>query len=360
MYIVEAKGSYLFDNLGKKYINFAESTNIFGHGDPELMKIIQDRAKYGLIHYPLTISYPEIAETIVKKLEKITGISGRGIYSSSGSEACDIAFSIISESGPIITVEGGYHGNSGQFLHKAEYDRIKYGYDFTIKFPKDDSFIEEIDKAIKKGARSLLIEPLQVEGGIREIPNYLLKKIRNEYPDLIIAVDECYTGLSKTGKLFSYQWYGILPDIVIMGKAIGGGLPLGLAIIKKEISHHSKFFRALRNYAFGSSSGNILSLFLSENVISRASSNSFLEDVERKGMLFKNMLKDNIKKKITGRGLILGISTENKIDALNISNKLIDAGIYATPMRSAVRLSPPLNIDDDLLRFAAEKINRII
>ncbi len=360
MYIVRGKGSFLFDDLGKRYINFAESTNIFGHGDPELTTIMKDRIDSGLIHYPLTISYPEIAKTVVNKLEKIIGISGREIYSSSGSEACDIAFSVLSEFGPIITLEGGYHGNSGQFFNKAENDRIKYGFYFNLKFPEDDSFLEEIDKCIEKGASSLLIEPLQVEGGIREIPTSLIKKIRTRYPDLFICVDESYTGFSKTGRFFSYQWHDIVPDMIIMGKSIGGGLPLGLTLINNKISDKSEFVRNLRNNAFGSSSGNIMSLFLADNIISRTSSNSFIEEVKMKETIFKQALRANVRKKITGRGLILGILTDDKTTALQISNKLMDVGIFATIMRATVRLSPPLNIADELLINTAENINELI
>lgn len=273
-----AEGDFLYDEAGRRYINFSESTNILGHRNPEVMRIISECMKQGFIHYPLTVSFPKVAEEVAGGIEGgLSGMPGGAscVFTSSGSEACDAALSVMSGLGPVVTVEGGYHGNTGQFMRKKETDRLKYGSEFEIPFPHDESVLGEMEALVRKGARSIIVEPVQAEGGFRKVYDSFLRDLRRDFSDLVICVDECYTGFGKTGRPFSYQWFGIRPDILVIGKALGGGgLPVGMAIFDGHM-RESPVLGAFRNGAFGSSAGNVMALHVARYIISVVSEPDF-------------------------------------------------------------------------------------
>jgi acetylornithine/N-succinyldiaminopimelate aminotransferase len=355
--VARAQGEFLYDENGKRYLNFAESTNVLGHRNPEVIRIISGYLEDGFIHYPLTISFPRIAERVIEKMERISGIDQGGyVFSSSGSEACDVAMSVMSDLGPVITVEGGYPGNTGQFIRKKVIDRSIYRYDFEIPFPYSDSVLSNIEAMIRRGAKSIMLEPLQVEGGLRKVYDGFLSDIRRNFPELVMCVDECYTGFGKTGRFFSYQWFNVKPEIVVVGKAIGGGLPLGLTIIDDSVKKRSSISGIFRNGAFGSSAGNILALNVADYVISVVSAKEFLREVELKGVLFNSIPGDKFRKRLRGMGLIRGIGFGSKAQASEFSRLVINKGIFATPMSDAIRISPPLNINEDNLSMGIKEI----
>lgn len=358
--IEKAEGSYLFDDKGNRYINLSESINILGHRNPEILRIINSYLSEGYIHYPLTISSSETKERVEEKLISLTGIKeGFAVFSSSGSESCDIALTALSELGPVITLEGSYHGLTGQFVYKKEVDKIKFGSSFEAPFPLSPDALEKIEYLVKKGARSIILEVLQVEGGIREVYDGFLKDLRKEFPDLIIAVDEVYTGMGKTGKLFSYEWQNVVPDIIMLGKAIGGGFPLGITVFRKEIFKRSKFLNLLRNRVFGSTAGNILALHLADFLLETVSKESFLKDVLNKSNIFIKNLNGFNSVYLSGRGLILGLNVKkDKVDEL--ITRLLKERIFVTKMRDVIRLAPPLTIPEELIYEAVDKIRKVL
>ncbi|MDA8054749.1 MAG: aminotransferase class III-fold pyridoxal phosphate-dependent enzyme [Thermoplasmatales archaeon] len=355
-----AKGAYLFDEEGKKYINFSESINILGHRNQELLSVIRSHLKTEIIHYPMTISTQPAASELENKLKKVTGLNdGTAIFSSSGSEACDIALSILSDFGPVVTLKGGYQGLSGQFLNKGEYDRLRYGHGFNLSFPKSRQVIDELEEFVNLGARSILLEELQVEAGVREVYDGFLKDVKDAFPELLVCVDESYTGLGKTGRLFAYQWQEIVPDIVVIGKAIGGGIPLGITFLHKGVLDRLETAKRFRNNSFGSTAGNLMGLSIANFLIDKVSNDHFLGEVREKGDLFKTMFGEKLSRSIRGRGLILGI----KLDEGNISDtimKIREQGVYVTRMDDVIRISPPLNIPQDILIKGGKKIMNII
>jgi acetylornithine/succinyldiaminopimelate/putrescine aminotransferase len=358
--IEKAKGPYLIGKNGKQYINLSESINILGHRNRELMTVIHNHIRTGIVHYPLTISKPPAAEELENKLRKHTGLTdGTAVFSSSGSEACDVGLSILSDFGPVITLKGGYQGLSGQFLKKDEYDKLKYGSKFSLPFPKNRGAINELRSLINRGAKSIILEELQVEAGVKEVYDGFLNDIKESFPDLLICLDESYTGMGKTGKLFAYQWQNVVPDIVVIGKAIGGGIPLGITLVRKEIMERSYYAKKLRNNSFGSTSGNLVGLSLANHLLERVSDERFLREVRDKGEIFRSALGKRNAEIIKGRGLILGLKVDyDRID--EIISRILDEGIYVTRMNEVIRISPPLNIPQDLLKRAGKKMKNII
>ncbi len=347
--IVNGYGSFLYDKEGKQYINFSESINILGHRNKDIIKIIEGHIKSGMIHYPLTISIPSIAQELTAKLMKIAGIKNGGyVFSSSGSEAVDIAMSIMSEFGPVITVSGGYFGNSGQFLHLERDYYSRYNKQFRIEFPVD-SGMDDIEKLIDSGAGGIILEPLQVEGGIREFPNNFIKNIRKNFPDFLICFDESYTGFGKTSDFFAFERHGVVPDLLVVGKAIGGGIPMGLTLISGDLVTKSTIYEKFRNHAFGSTSGNLIALELAKSLIDHVSDPHFLETVKESGKIVSNILRPVYGNRFSGRGLICGVAPLHVEEAGRIAAFLRTMGLMITDMSGILRISPPLNIEPDIL-----------
>lgn len=358
--IRQAKGSYLFDKNGKRYINLSESINILGHKDHELLSLIHSRLDTKILHYPLTISRQPAADELETKLRNLTGIyDGEAVYSSSGSEACDVALSILSHFGPVITLKGGYQGLSGQYLKKGKYDRLEYGREFNLSFPDTGAVLEELRHLVNQGAKSIIIEELQVEAGVREVYSGFLKDVRETFPKLLMCIDESYTGIGKTGKLFSYQWQDVVPDMVIIGKAIGGGIPLGVTFLHRDMLDETKNTMNFRNNSFGSTSGNLLALDVANYLLDKVSNGNFLQEVNEKGEHFKRMLGSELSDSTRGRGLILGIKIEERL-IVDYITKILEDGVYVTRMNDVIRISPPLTISYDLLREAGSKIKKAI
>jgi acetylornithine/N-succinyldiaminopimelate aminotransferase len=358
--ITNADGSYLFDSDGKRYVNLSESINVLGHRDPGLFSLIREYLDNGYLHYPLTISRQKISLEVERKLMNLSGMGkGSAVFSSSGSEACDVALSILSELGPVVTFDGAYHGLSGQYLTKGTLDECKYGKKYTAPFPTERGSLAALRNLVEKGAKSIIIEIMQVEGGIRELYREFIEDVKKSFPGLIICVDESYTGIGKTGKLFSYQWHDFVPDVLIVGKAIGGGIPLGVTLVNEDISKKSTVLTMFRNGAFGSTAGNSLGLHLSNYILDIVGQGQFLNEVNRKGKLFRETLGEELSSTLRGRGLLFGISARDSMIEHYIQ-KIIEDGIYVTKMRDVIRISPPLTIQEGLLIESGEKIKNIL
>lgn len=356
-----AEGAFLYTSEGRRLVNLSESNNILGQRNPLVIGAIEGHISSRHLHYPLTVSYPDSAADIIRSLTSLSGMSRvSGTFSSSGTEACDVALTALSETGPVITLEGSYHGLTGQFINKRKVDRAIHGNEYEIPFPSDRTSMRDVEKCVENGASSIIVEPLQVESGFRAVYSDFFSDLRNEFPDLMICIDESYTGMGKTGRLFSYQIYSMVPDVLIIGKAIGGGIPLGITLFSKGIAEGNSFISSLRNGVFGSTSGNLLSLTLASLVISQVTGDSFLSEVRRKGELITSKLSDTSGNRIRGFGLARGVGFASPVEARDFSLKLLDEGVFASAMGDAIRISPPLTIDDSTLSDALEKIKKLM
>lgn len=353
-----AEGSYLYAGNGTRMINLSESNNILGHRNPGIIRAIRSHISELPVHYPLTVSFPDVAGEVLERLSVISGLgSSTGVFSSSGSEACDVALTVLSESGPVITLQNAYHGKSGQFVHKREVDLLRYGRAFEIPFPDGEHIMDSISECVNAGASSIIVEALQVESGLHPLYPEFFRDLSMEFPDLLVCVDESYTGMGKTGRAFSYQMFGKAePDVVIVGKAIGGGIPLGVTLFRNSTGGGSVFMNSLRNNVYGSTSGNLLALTLAGLIIDHVSNGVFLSEVRRKGDMIGKELGEAFGDRIRGYGLIRGLGFAEGGEAQKFSAGLAERGVFATAMGDAIRISPPLTIEDSVLGEAMGKI----
>ncbi|MEM3907370.1 MAG: hypothetical protein QXZ17_11000 [Nitrososphaerota archaeon] len=155
------------------------------------------------MNYPLTTLRSPAAVEIERELKNLIKINdGQVVYSSSGSEACDIVLSILSDLGPVITLNGGNHGLSSQYLKKSKYDELEYGKKFILSFLDNKGVFEELNELVSHRGKSIFLEELQNQSRNQRSIQWFLRGVKEKFPEILKCVDEPYTGMVKTGELF--------------------------------------------------------------------------------------------------------------------------------------------------------------
>ena len=228
-----------------------------------------------------------------------------------------------------------------------------------IQVPFND--IKSLEKNVNETTAAIMIETIQGEGGIRTVPLSFLDKIKNICikNDLLFFLDEVQSGFGRSGKLFSYQWSNIEPDIMAIAKGIGSGFPMGACLATNKASTYMT--KGTHGSTFG---GNPLAVAVGTAVINEIMSKDFLEKVDKVARyLWKELI--SLQKylneivEVRGAGLLLGIKT--KSNNTEISNLFEAHGLLTIPASdNVVRLSPPLIINKHDVDYAIQIIKKAI
>ena len=260
-----------------------------------------------------------------------------------------------------ITFEGAFHGRTLATIAAGGQQKYLEGFG-----PKVDGFdqvpfgdMEALEKAITPETAAIMIEPVQGEGGIREVPTGLLKRLRElcDQHGLLLIFDEVQSGIGRTGKLFAYEWSGVAPDIMAIAKGIGGGFPVGACLATEAAA--SGMTAGVHGTTFG---GNPLAMAVGNAVLDVVLEDGFLEDVSRKALLMKQGLAaiadefPDVIEGVRGSGLMLGLKC--KLPNTKVNAALRDEKLLAVPAGdNVVRLLPPLTVSDDEIRAALDRIH---
>ncbi len=349
--ILDSNGVYLFDAQGKRYMDLESGIwcTSLGHKNVRINNVIKKQLD-SIMHAGFCYS-SEIVDNAAKSILSVSGLeNGRCVFLSSGSEAIEILrqAAMHSVKTPKTLV-----------LHNAElgaYDSLtdrKHGwYSFEWKNCKEctDSFICDLHSEalnnIPKDVTEFIFEPGSDAGLVGFPPKALIQKIASlvrSNGGKIIA-NEVTTGIGRTGKWFGYQHYNIKPDMIAIGKGIGNGYPVSVAVFSENtISELGtfKYSQSHQNDPMGAAIANeVINIILDHDLIN---------DVARKGKIFISQLKslerDNIK--IRGRGLIFAIDFMNEKTAEKIYSELIESGYIVCNRGSLLRIDPPLIITED-------------
>lgn len=240
---VKGKGSRLWDIQNKVYLDFFPGWGVgnLGHCHPKVMEAVRDQIKK-LIFIPN--NYYQIPQAkLAKELVYWTHPS-KVFFCNSGAESNEAAIKFSRKFGrgryEIITFCDSFHGRTlaaiaatGQKKYQEGFQPLPEGFK-TVKF----NDIEAVKSAISEKTVAIMLELIQGEGGVNVAKKdfvLALRKICDE-KNLLLIIDEVQTGIGRTGKLFCYQHYGITPDIMTLAKALGGGLPIGVMLVKKDIA----------------------------------------------------------------------------------------------------------------------------
>ena len=253
--------------------------------------------------------------------------------------------------GDVITARDSFHGRTittitatGQPKYQQGFAPLTPGFTYV---PLND--LEALQSAITESTCAVLLEPVQGEGGVRPCDYDYLQAVATlcKERDILLILDEVQTGMGRTGKLFAYQHFDLIPDIVTLAKALGGGIPIGAVLAKKEVA---KSFRpGTHASTFG---GNPLACSAALAVLEVLTQQGFLDQVENKGLYFKHRLEalrsqwPNLITEVRGLGLILGVDLTFPVREAVV--QLQERGILVgTAGENTLRFLPPLIVTED-------------
>ncbi|SUX48087.1 Acetylornithine aminotransferase [Chryseobacterium indoltheticum] len=355
--VEKAEGSYIFGKDGRKYLDFVAgvSANTLGHSHPKIVNAIKEQAdKY--LHVMVYGEYAQekpvelcrlLAEATPDPLE-ITYLVNSGAEAIDGSLKLAKRYTGREE---IVSFKNSYHGNthgalsvSGNEIHKREFRPLLPMVSF-IEFNNENDF----DKITERTA-CVLLETIQGAAGFL-VPDtdYLINlKKRCEEVGALLILDEIQPGFGRTGKLFSFEHFDIVPDILVMGKGMGGGVPVGAFMSSKKImetlSHSPKLGHIT---TFG---GNPLIAAASHATLKEVLESGLMNEVDEKEKLYRELLVHPKIKNINGKGLMLAVNLGTPEFTLNVAKKCMEKGLivfWQLYRNEYLRISPPLTISKE-------------
>lgn len=360
--IVKGKGSKLYDDNGKEYIDMGTGigVSIFGVGDEEWVSAVTEQLT--ALQHTSNLYYSSPCVKLAEILCEKTGAK-KVFFSNSGAEANECAIKAArkyaaekkgAEYYNIITLNNSFHGRTittlaatGQETFHKDFLPLTEGFLYA-----DAGDLEGIKKLIEENkVCAVMIEPIQGEGGVVPLGEDFVKGLEKlcKENDILLIVDEVQTGNGRTGALYGFMKYGISPDIVSTAKGLGGGLPLGATMFFEKTE--DVYTPGTHGSTFG---GNPVSCAGAYNIIKRLDSD-FLNEVEKKHDYIINELQNSAGViSITGLGLMLGIETEK--DVSEVLKECQNNGVLPIKAKNKLRLLPPLNISFEDLKTAVEVI----
>ena len=370
--MVEGKGSWITDNNGKRYLDFLQgwAVNCLGHSNPGIVAALNAQAKKLINSSPAFYNEPMIGLSNL-----LTGNScfDKVFFASSGAEANEGAIKLARKWGQlnkngafeIITFDHSFHGRTLATMSASG----KPGWDTMFApqvpgFPKADlNDLESVKKLVTDKTVAVMIEPIQGEGGVIPATKefmHALRKFTKENNILLIA-DEVQAGCGRTGTLFAYQHYGIEPDIMTLGKGIGGGVPLA-ALMATDAA--ACFVPGDQG---GTYNGNPLMTAVGISVIEQLLAPGFLDSVKAKGELLKSeLLKLSAEFNLEGergegllRALMLGKDIGGKLVEL-ARDQNPEGLLINSPRPNLLRFMPALNVSEDEIRQMANMLRELL
>ncbi|NRR91876.1 aspartate aminotransferase family protein [Winogradskyella undariae] len=357
MEISRAKGSYIYDTNGKAYLDFVAGVSAcsLGHCNPKVVNAIKEQAD----QYLHVMVYGEYIQTPAVELSKLiakylpepleaTYLVNSGTEAIEGSLKLARRFTGRSE---IIAANKAYHGNTMGSLSLMDYEERKKPFLPLIPDIKHIEFNSESDlNKITEQTAAVILETIQGGAGFIEPKDNYLTKVQERCNAVgaLLILDEIQPGIGRTGKLFGFENYNCQPDIVVTGKGLGGGLPIGAFTASKEMMDSLSDNPKLGHITTFGGNPLIASAALA-TLKEITESNLMVEALEKEKLIRKHLQHKHIKE-IRGRGLMLAALTENE----NITNDVIlraqDEGLILFWLlfeTKAIRITPPLTISNN-------------
>lgn len=363
--LTKGQGSTLYDENGKKYIDFGSGIGVtaFGINDPVWTKAVEEQLHR--VQHTSNLYYTAPCAKLAQLLCEKSGMK-KVFFGNSGAEANEGAIKFARKysfdkygagRSTIITLVNSFHGRTITTLAATGQDSFHTVFDpFTPGFkycPAND--IAALQAAATDDVCAVLFECVQGEGGVNNLsPTFVsaIAKLAKD-KDILIAVDEVQTGNGRTGTYFAYQQYGITPDIVTTAKGLGGGLPIGAVLFGEKLqdtmtpgSHGSTF------------GGNPVVAAGACSIVERID-DDFLSEVQRKSeKICTALAKVKGVKSISGMGLMLGIETDKP--AGEVAKACLANGLLILTAKTKLRLLPALNISDAELDEGLEILKGVL
>lgn len=345
--IERGEGATLFDTEGKRYVDFGSgiAVNIFGANDEKWKAAVIDQLS--LIQHVSNYYYSEPQLDLAELLCFRTGAK-RVFFANSGAEANECALKAARKYSfekygegrkKIISLNGSFHGRTLFTLTATGQEAFhRFFGPFVPEVVSVDANMKAVEKE-SENACAVIIECVQGESGVQALDQGFVRALRAfcDEHDILLICDEVQSGNGRTGKLYSYEHYGILPDIMTTAKGLGGGLPIGACLFFEKTEH------TLQPGDHGSTfGGNPVCCAGAVSILSRLTED-FLLEVQGKAEYLRAKLKgfDGVKR-VTGLGLMIGLDVEGS--AKEIAKNCLEKGLLVLTAHEKVRIVPPLNI----------------
>lgn len=370
--LIKGKGTRVWDENGREYLDFVGglAVNALGHCFPPVIEAVC-RQMEKIIHTSnLFYSEPQIrlARALVENSP-----AGKVFFSNSGAEANEAAIKLArkysklhlgEERFEIITALNSFHGRTlatvsatGQPKFHRGFEPLLSGFRYA-RFNDVDSFRSQVNMH----TCAIMVEPVQGEGGVHAASEDFLQGLRrlcNEN-NLLLIFDEVQCGMGRTGTLFAFQQYNVVPDIFTLAKALGGGLPIGATLCSEEVS--KGFSPGDHASTFG---GNPAVCAVALTVVESILEEGFLDSVKQKGAFLISGLErlqrlfPGLIKEVRGKGLLVGVEIGS--EARQVQQICQQHGLLVNCIGETIlRLLPPLNVEENELQAALEILEEVL
>jgi acetylornithine/N-succinyldiaminopimelate aminotransferase len=369
---VEGKGSWLTDHRGKRYLDFVQgwAVNSLGHCPPEIVKTIAAQAER--LISPSAAYFNDAAIGLAERLTRLSGLE-RVFLASSGAEANEGAIKLARKWGAlhkggawqIVTFADAFHGRTLATMSASG----KPGWDRLFE-PKVPGFAkaqlndeQSVRRAIGPETVAIMVEPIQGEAGVVMAEDAFLRALRRlcDEHGLLLILDEVQTGIGRTGRLFACEHAQVRPDIMTLGKGLGGGVPLSALLASEQASCFAHGDQG------GTYCGNPLMAAVGSAVIDRVSQPAFLEGVRMREQHLVRRLDELVARhRLTGehgRGLLraLDLGRPCASQVVDCARELAPEGLLVNaPRPQLLRLMPALNIESDAIDRMVELLDQAL
>ena len=364
---VRGEGSWLYDSQGRAYLDFVQgwAVNALGHSPATVRDALATQAAQ-----VINVSPAYYNEPMRRFADRLAGLSGleRVFFANSGAEANEGAIKLARKWGAlrrsgaheIVVFEGAFHGRTLATMSasgKAGWEKLfEPKVPGFVRVPRDD--LGAVERALSGRACAVMLEPIQGESGVVPFSTSFMQGLRELTHErgVLLVLDEIQTGVGRTGHMFCYEQLGIRPDILTLGKGLGGGVPLAALLAREDVS----VFEA--GEQGGTFNGNPLMTAVGDAVVRAVSQPEFLAQVREAGDYLQQSLRALSAElglgEVRGRGLLAALDIGQPTGAAVVEAALANGLLVNSPRPECLRFMPALNvtqaeIDEMLVRLRA-------
>jgi acetylornithine/N-succinyldiaminopimelate aminotransferase len=366
---VRGEGSFLWDDSGKRYLDFVQgwAVNCLGHSPPCVADALAAQAKLLLTPSPAFYNAPslKLANALVAN-----SCFDQVFFANSGAEANEGAIKLARKYGTlhkngaheIISFVGGFHGRTLATMSASGKKAFE-----PLFEPKVPGFrkaqlndLDSVERLINNKTVAVMLEPIQGEAGVWPATDQFLQQLRamTKQHGLLLIVDEIQTGMGRTGKLFHYEHAGIEPDIMTLGKGIGGGVPLAALLATEQASCFEHGDQG------GTFNGNPLMCAAGLAVLEQVGAPAFLQATGETGRYLESELQRLSARhglgEVRGRGLLLALDLKLPIGASIVAQAFEQGLLLNSPQPDALRFMPALNVTRDEIGAMIDGLDGIL
>ena len=365
-----AEGSFIYDTKGKRYFDLITGISVsnLGHQHPQIVKEIKKQIDKHL-HVMVFGEYSQrIQNELAENLTSLLPENLNCLYVvNSGTEANEAALKLAKRATKrtkLVAFKGAYHGSTHGSLSVSANEDKKAAFRPLLPdvFHLPFNNLEALD-FIDKSVAGVIIEPIQGDAGVRIPSIEFMQKLRKICDEncILLIMDEIQSGMGRTGKLFAFEHFDVIPDILTIGKAFGGGMPIGGFLTSQKLM--SLFYNHPNLGHITTFGGHPVSCAGALGYLNVLKTENILQNVELKGKLFEKLLAHCSIVEIRRKGLFFAIEMKNKDIVKRVVEGCKDMGVLSFWFLScpeSFRIAPPLNISESEIRESCSIINKVM